>query len=118
MVEIYSTLCEFAAVLKEGVGIMTWCDKDISGDLISVKTPPVGVHIIYLKYYAFAAVLGDGSVMTRDDEDCGVDSSSVQMVLLDDDKIHSTRNVFATVLKTRSVMTWDREDSANDASNV
>ena len=73
-------------------------NKSYGGDSGSVQNAFLGVDKLYATYYAFAAVLKDGTVVMWGDEDYGGDSSSVQNVLLGVDKIYSTKRAFAVVL--------------------
>ena len=47
---------------------------------------------------AFAAILGDGSVVTWGDADCGGDSSAVQAQLKDVQQIQANTGAFAAIL--------------------
>ena len=53
--------------------MVTWGNKGYGGDSSSVQTALRGVDKIYSTYYAFAAVLQDGTVVTWGDEDQGGD---------------------------------------------
>ena len=59
---------------------------------------------------AFAAILGDGSVVTWGDAQCGGDSSAVQDQLKNEQQIQATDHAFAAILGDGSVVTW-RNDS-------
>ena len=68
---------------------------------------------------AFAAILGDGSVVTWGDAGCGADSSAVQDQLKDVQQIQTTFCIFAAILGDRSVVTWgSRPDFGGDSSAV
>ncbi|OLP99176.1 hypothetical protein AK812_SmicGene18269 [Symbiodinium microadriaticum] len=67
---------------------------------------------------AFAAILGDGSVVTWGDADGGGNSSHVQGQLKDVQQIKATMNAFAAILGDGSVVTWGSADSGGDSSAV
>ena len=67
---------------------------------------------------AFAAIMGDGYLVTWGDPDCGGDSSSVQEQLRNVQRIQATDSAFAAVLDTGSVVTWGDPDCGGDSSNV
>ena len=70
---------------------------------------------------AFAAILGDGSVVTWDHAEYGGDSSAVQDQLQNVQQIQATRNAFAAILGDGSVVTWggagSLEECAADSSH-
>ena len=55
---------------------------------------------------AFAAILGDGSVISWGRADFGGDSSSVQDELRDVQQIQAAYGAFAAILSDGSVVTW------------
>ena len=55
---------------------------------------------------AFAAILGDGSVVSWGSASFGGDSSAVQDQLWDVRQIQATRSAFAALLGDGSVVTW------------
>ena len=59
---------------------------------------------------AFAAILGDGSVVTWGDADSGGDSSAVQDQLRDVQQIQASHTAFAAILGDGSVVTWGNAD--------
>ena len=67
---------------------------------------------------AFAAMMGDGSVVTWGNSACGGDSSTVQQQLKNVQLIKATENAFAAVLDTGSVVTWGQPTSCGDSSVV
>ena len=57
---------------------------------------------------AFAAFLGDGSVVTWGSVSCGDDSCSVQGQLKNVQQIQASNHVFAAILGDGSVVIWGR----------
>ena len=67
---------------------------------------------------AFAALLGDGSVVTWGSADYGGDSGAVQDQLRDVQQIQATNAAFAAILRDGSVVTWGRPDMGGDSGAV
>ena len=67
---------------------------------------------------AFAAILGDGSVVTWGDANCGGDSSAVQDTLTNVQQIQAARFAFAAILGDGSVVTWGDANLGGDSSAV
>ncbi|CAE7939958.1 HERC1 [Symbiodinium sp. KB8] len=67
---------------------------------------------------AFAAILGDGSVVTWGRADCGGDSSAVQDQLRDVQQIQASDLAFAAILGDGSVVTWGDAQYGGDSSAV
>ena len=67
---------------------------------------------------AFAAILGDGSVMTWGDADSGGDSSGVQAQLQNVLQIQATGSAFAAILGDGSVVSWGSASSGGDSTAV
>ena len=67
---------------------------------------------------AFAAILGDGSVVTWGDPRRGGDSSAVQDQLKNVQQIQASENAFAAILCDRSVVTWGHPGYGGDSSSV
>ena len=65
-----------------------------------------GVQQIQACCGAFAAILGDGSVVTWGDAKLGGDSSSVQDQLKNVQQIQASDEGFAAILDDGSVVTW------------
>ena len=63
---------------------MTWGDAKYGGDSSSVQDRLNNVQLIQSAGSAFAAILGDGSIVTWGDAEVGGDSSSVQDQLRSD----------------------------------
>ena len=64
---------------------------------------------------AFAALLGDGSVVTWGRADYGGDSSAVQQHQLRDvQRIQASKHAFAAILGDGSVVTWGMPDAGGD----
>ena len=67
---------------------------------------------------AFAAILGDGSVVTWGDAFRGGDSAEVQDQLKDVQQIQSSESAFAAILGDGSVVTWGDATSGGESSLV
>ena len=67
---------------------------------------------------AFAALKGDGSVVTWGDPKFGGDSSRVQGQLKSVQHIQATLGAFAAVLDDGSVVTWGHPEQSGDSSRV
>ena len=77
------------------------------------------VQQIQASHGAFAAILGDGSVVTWGSPGKGGDSRSVQDQLKNVQQIHSSRfGVFAAILADGSVITWGSTEAGGDSSSV
>ncbi|OLQ08346.1 Retrovirus-related Pol polyprotein from transposon TNT 1-94 [Symbiodinium microadriaticum] len=68
--------------------------------------------------FAFAAILGDGSVVTWGDARHGGDSGAVQGQLKNVQQIQATRGAFAAVLANGSVVTWGDAGFGGDSTAV
>ena len=102
-----SSVLDAATALKES-GLQ-------SGDTLTLKLSSFQVRG---HGSAFAAILGDGSVVTWGDADDGGDSSAVQAQLKDVQQIKATMNAFAAILGDGSVVTWGSASSGGDSSAV
>ena len=71
-----------------------------------------GVRQIQATLYAFAAILGNGSVITWGAPDCGGDSSAVQAQFRD------ARSIQAAILADGSLLAWGNDDFGGDSSAV
>ena len=69
-------------------------------------------------WFAFAAILGDGSVVTWGDARFGGDSSKVQAQLRNVKEVEATQSAFAAILADGSVVTWGDPTSGGDSSTV
>eukprot|EP00439_Symbiodinium_sp_Y106_P051578 s1829_g6.t2 len=67
---------------------------------------------------AFAAILGDGSVVTWGPAACGGDSSAVQAQLKNVQQIQASASAFAAIREDGSVVTWGHAFSGGDSSAV
>ena len=77
---------------------MTWGNAGYGGDSGAVQDQLKNVQEIQANDCAFAAILGDGSVLTWGFHSCGGDSSAVQAQLANVQEIQATRSAFAAVL--------------------
>ena len=91
-----------------------------SGDVLTLLVNQVQVKSMrpFGKPSAFAALLGDGSVVTWGDADCGGDSSVVQDHLRDVKQIQASYRAFAAILGDGSVLAWGHENYGGDSSAV
>ena len=76
------------------------------------------VQQIQASSHAFAAVLGDGSVVTWGKSDSGGDSSAVQDQLKNVQQIQASKFAFAAILGDGSVVTWGKSGCGGDSSAV
>ena len=97
--------------------LYTWGDPEHGGNS-SVQDQLRNVQQVQGSLGAFAAILGDGSVVTWGKADCGGDCSAVQGQLKDVRQIHATECAFAAILGDRSVVTWGKADCGGDSSSV
>ena len=81
---------------------MTWGDGEFGGDSSIVQTQLKNVQQIQSSHSAFAAILGDGSVVTWG----RTDSSAVQAQLKNVQQIQASRGAFAAILGDGTVVTW------------
>eukprot|EP00439_Symbiodinium_sp_Y106_P032401 s4170_g3.t2 len=117
-----------AAVLGDG-SVVSWGDADCGGDSSAVQHKLKNVqHIQASKYchcstsadYAgvFAAILGDGSVVTWGAAWAGGDSRAVQDQLRNVQQIYATEYACAALLGDGSVVTWGAAWAGGDSSAV
>ena len=85
---------------------MTWGKSGCGGDSSAVQDQLKNVQQIQASSHAFAAVLGDGSVVTWGKSAYGGDSSAVQGQLKNVQQIQASEGGFAAVLGDGSVVTW------------
>ena len=76
------------------------------------------VQVIQATSGAFAAVLGDGSVVTWGDAGLGADSAAVRDQLKNVQQIASTPGSFAAVLGDGTVVVWGNVGGVGDSSAV
>ena len=67
---------------------------------------------------AFAAIRGDGSVVTWGPALAGGDSSGVQHELQNVEQIQATVSAFAAIRQDGSVVTWGDDEAGGDSSLV
>ena len=85
------------------------------GDLLTLQISPVQ---ICRGHDAFAAVLGDRSVVTWGNPLSGGDSKAAQSRLKNVQRIQSTRSAFAAILADGCVVTWGDARSGGNSSAV
>ena len=93
---------------------MTWGHPDFGGDSSAVQDQLKQVQQIQATFCAFAANLGDGSVVTWGDADEGGDSTAVQDQLKNVHQIQATVGAFAAILCHGAVVTWGRSPPSDD----
>ena len=71
--------------------MVTWGHVCLGGDSSAVQEQLKNVKQIQASFNAFAAILGNGSVVTWGDSDCGGDSSAVQELLKNVQQIQASR---------------------------
>ncbi|OLP97890.1 Ankyrin repeat and KH domain-containing protein mask [Symbiodinium microadriaticum] len=91
------------------------CTRLQNGDLLALHINRIQVQACRL---SFAAILGDGSVVTWGDAEYGGDSSAVQDQLKNVQQIQASDFAFAAVLADGSVVTWGDADDGGDSSAV
>ncbi|OLP96043.1 hypothetical protein AK812_SmicGene21767 [Symbiodinium microadriaticum] len=67
---------------------------------------------------AYAAILGDGSVVTRGDASCGGDSRAVQDQLKNVQQVQASYFAFAAILGDGSLVTWGKDRDGGDSRAV
>ena len=86
-----------------------------TGDCLTLQVGTVRIHG---SRESFAAILGDGSVVTWGDASSGGDSSAVQDQLKNLQQIQASGAAFAAILGDGSVVTWGHADFGGDSSSV
>ena len=86
-----------------------------TGDCLTLQ---VGTVRIVGNKGSFAAILGDGSVMTWGNARCAADSSSVQEQLKNVQQIQASYHAFAAILADGSVVTWGSAGLGGDSSSA
>ncbi|CAE7664702.1 unnamed protein product, partial [Symbiodinium necroappetens] len=76
------------------------------------------VRLVQASSGAFAALLGDGSVIAWGAADRGGDCSAVRDQLTNVQHIQATRNAFAAVAADGTVVTWGSGTCGGDSSAV
>eukprot|EP00439_Symbiodinium_sp_Y106_P037613 s2614_g4.t1 len=117
-------------VLQTDGSVVTWGDANSSrrirrylgdaytgGDSSAVHDQ-LNVQQIQTTAYAFAAILGDGSIVAWDDAGQGCDGSAVQHQVKNVQQIQATHGSFAAVLGDGSVVTWGDERFGGDSTAV
>ena len=91
-----------------------------SGDVLTlhVNQPQLQASKYGGLFDAFAAVLGDGTVVSWGHAAYGGDSSAVRDQLRDVQQIQASDGAFAAILGDGSVVTWGRADLGGDSSAV
>ena len=83
-----------------------------------MKDQLTDVRSITAAYSAFAALKGDGSVVTWGDAECGGDSTSVQAQLTYIRSIVASGGAFAASRADGRVVTWGEAAGGGDSSSV
>ena len=87
----------------------------LGGDSGAVQDKLKDVKWIQANSSAFAAILGDWSVVAWGRSDHGGDSSAVQDQLKNVQQIQANDGAFAAILGDGSVVTWGRSDHGGAA---
>eukprot|EP00439_Symbiodinium_sp_Y106_P045410 s1837_g5.t1 len=130
-VQACRTSAAFATILGDG-SVLTWGDEASGGDSRAVQEKLKNVQQIQASYNlvtmlllpflamdpsgAFAAILGDGSVVTWGGAGFCSDSSHVQLTNVQ--QIQASYCAFAAVLADGSVVTWGPASYGGDSSAV
>ena len=101
------------SVLDAGAPIKESSLQD--GDVLTLH---VSLLQIQASGRAFAAILGDGSVVTWGDADFGGNSSAVQDQLKNVQHIQASCHAFAAILDDGSVVTWGHDGRGGDCKAV
>ncbi|OLP91981.1 putative E3 ubiquitin-protein ligase HERC1 [Symbiodinium microadriaticum] len=101
-------------------GVQTVTEAELrSGDVLTLHVNQVQIKARKCVHCrAFAAILGDGSVVTWGDVDFAGDSSAIQEQLRDVQQIQASIQAFAAILGDGSVVTWGDARSGGDSSAV
>ena len=83
-----------------------------------MQTELKGVQCIQASERAFAAILGDGSVVTWGYARAGGDSSAVQAQLKGVQHVQASLGAFAAILADGCVVAWGKADYGGDSSSV
>lgn len=94
----------FAVWYGNGGPVITWGDLLGVGDSSEVQVKLRNIQQICAANNAFAAILADGSVVTRGMEEWGRDSSDVHKRLRNVQQIHATKCAFVAILADGSVV--------------
>ena len=86
-----------------------------SDDFLTVH---IGQTRLQRNRHTFAAIIGDGSVVTWGRDDCGGDSSVVRDQLQNVQQIQASHKAFAAVRGDRSVVSWGRASWGGDSGAV
>eukprot|EP00434_Breviolum_minutum_P000883 symbB.v1.2.000780.t1/scaffold42.1/size391715/9 len=132
--QLVATEGAFALWYHGDCTIVTWGDSRSGGDSSAVEDQLKGVQHIHATWWAFAAILEDGSVVFWGDADYGGDTSvrdqlkgveqiratdyAFAAILADGSVIQATRKAFAAILEDGSIVTWGPADYGGDSSGV
>ena len=98
---------------------VTWGAAGLGGDSSAVQGQLKDVQQIQASDGAFAAILGDGSIVTWGSAGFGGDSRAVQNQLKNVQQVQATRGgAFAAILAYGSVVTWGDAACGGDSSAV
>ncbi|OLQ06709.1 putative E3 ubiquitin-protein ligase HERC1 [Symbiodinium microadriaticum] len=97
-------------------------DGETTLNMARLQNLPLTLHVrkvdIQATSLAFAAILGDGSVVSWGNADFGGDSSAVRDQLKNVQQIQATRLAFAAIVGDGSVVSWGRAESGGDSNAV
>ncbi|OLQ01848.1 hypothetical protein AK812_SmicGene15376 [Symbiodinium microadriaticum] len=112
-VQACATKGAFASLCGDGRHLLPFLVTDRRLLLLFLVTDRIKIQATR---YAFAAILGDGSVVTWGHADDGGDSSAVQAQLKNVRQIQATCRAFAAILGDGSVVTWGDANRGGDSS--
>ena len=68
--------------------------------------------------FAFAAILGDGSVVSWGDSGFGGDSTAIQQHMINVRRIQASGGALAAILNDGSVLSWGDPEGGGDSRDV
>ena len=111
-----------SGLVLDGARTILECGLEAGDGLTLQVQPAVAVMAAASEYVysdgAYAAILGDGSVVTWGEASCGGDSTAVQNRLSNVQQIHASRKAFAAILADGSVVAWGDAKYGGDSSAV
>lgn len=110
-------------IVASSSAFVMWC---VGGDRIvtwgysdqPVRNQPINVQQIQGSTHAFAAIMGDGSVVTWGNPEHGGRSEAVRDQLRNVQQLKATNGAFAAILADQTVVTWGNTKFAADCTRV
>ena len=116
--KLAATRYAFALWCCGGDRVLTWGNPGSGGDSSAVQDQLKSVRQIQATWFAFAAILEDGSVVTWGNPETGGDCSAVHDQLKSVPQVQANRFAFAAILEDGSVVAWGLPDHGGDSSAV